>query len=66
MQLIVNGEMRDGDEAATIAAYLAQLNLRSQMVVVEHNGVIVPRDQYSETALKEGDVLEIVQMMAGG
>jgi thiamine biosynthesis protein ThiS len=36
------------------------------MVVVEHNGEIVPRDRYPDIILLDGDNLEIVQMMAGG
>jgi sulfur carrier protein len=66
MQLIVNGEAREVIGPAEVAEYLAQLNLRSQMVVVEKNGEILPRDRYGDTPLQEGDVLEIVQMMAGG
>ena len=57
---------RDETDAATVAAFLASRGLQARMVVVEHNGEIVPRDQYDETALHDGDVLEIVQMMAGG
>ena len=53
-------------DAATLAEFLTSLDLRSQMVVVERNGEIVPRGQYAETPLTDGDVLEIVQMMAGG
>jgi thiamine biosynthesis protein ThiS len=36
------------------------------MVVVEHNYEIVPRERYDEIVLREGDNLEIVQMVAGG
>ena len=66
MKMIVNGETREAPDSVTLTEYLAGLNLRPQMVVVERNGEIVPRDQYTGTALAEGDVLEIVQMMAGG
>ncbi len=66
MTLTVNGEARTVQEGATLADYLAALALRPQMVVVERNGDIVPREQYSATRLAEGDTLELVQMMAGG
>ena len=66
MQLIVNGETREATDAATLADFLTQLRLRSPMVVVERNGEIVPRGCYAEMPLADGDVLEIVQMMAGG
>ncbi len=66
MRLIINGEARDVAEGAALAEFLASVSLPSRMVVVERNGEIVPREQYDETQLAAGDVLEIVQMMAGG
>lgn len=66
MQLIVNGDVRDVEGTPTVGAFLASRNLNAKMVVVEQNGEIVPRGQYDETTLTNGDVLEIVQMMAGG
>ena len=63
--LTINGETR-ATEAATIFEFLTSISLPSQMVVVEHNGEIVPRDRYAEQPLHEGDTLEVVQMMAGG
>lgn len=66
MQLIVNGESRECEDAPTLEAFLASRQLSAKMVVVEHNGEIVPRERYGETPLADGDLLEIVQMMAGG
>ncbi len=66
MQIIVNGDVRDVEEMPTVGAFLASRRLNAKMVVVERNGEIVPRAQYDETPLATGDVLEIVQMMAGG
>lgn len=66
MQLIVNGDMRDVEDTTTIGAFLAARNLNAKMVVVERNGEIVPRGLYDEAPLAAGDILEIVQMMAGG
>jgi sulfur carrier protein len=65
MTLTINGETRT-IEAATVSEFLDSIRLPSQLVVVEHNGEIVPRDCYSSQPLRDGDTLEIVQMMAGG
>ena len=65
MILTVNGEPRETD-AATVADFLTSCGLHTRLVVVEHNGEIVPRDHYEEAPLRENDGLEIVQMMSGG
>jgi len=66
VQIIVNGDVREVEETLTVGAFLAARRLNAKTVVVERNGEIVPRAQYDETLLVTGDVLEIVQMMAGG
>jgi sulfur carrier protein len=66
MTLVVNGETRSIEAPRSVLDFLAGFGLEAKMVVVERNGLILPRDSYGETMLDEGDVLEIVQMMAGG
>lgn len=67
MRIMVNGETREvAGGAVSLSDYLFSLTLKSQLVVVECNGVIVPRDDFAVTLIQEGDTLEIVQMMAGG
>ena len=66
MQLTINGEAREVEGMPTLGEFLASRNLLPRMVVVERNGAIVGREKYDETLLADGDVLEIVQMMAGG
>jgi sulfur carrier protein len=66
MQVTINGDVREVPENSTIAEFLETRNLLARMVVVEHNGAIVPREQYADSVLSPGDTLEIVQMMAGG
>ena len=66
MTLTINGETRNVEDDMTLRAFLESLALRAQMVVVERNGEIVPRERFADTPLAPGDTLEIVQMMAGG
>jgi thiamine biosynthesis protein ThiS len=66
MKLMVNGEERALDEPQSVLAFVASFGLEPSMVVVERNGEILPRERYGATLLADGDVLEIVQMMAGG
>lgn len=65
MRLTVNGKPRDFEPLATVEALIAHLGIH-RMIVVEHNGVILRREQYAETPLENGDTLEIVHMVGGG
>jgi thiamine biosynthesis protein ThiS len=40
--------------------------MKPDRVAVELNREIVPRDRWSQTMLKDGDRLEIVQFVGGG
>jgi len=66
MEITVNGEVREVESVRSIAELLQQFGIHERMVVVEHNGEIVPRAQFAEAGLAHGDNIEIVQMMAGG
>ncbi len=62
----VNGDAREIPAGLTVAALLAHLDLHPRMVVVEHNLQILRRDQLDETAVVEGDQLELVHFVGGG
>jgi thiamine biosynthesis protein ThiS len=66
MQLIINGEPRFFEAPLTIAKLLEHLGLKLDRVAVEHNRVLMPRAQWTETPLSDGDRLEIVQFVGGG
>ena len=67
MQLIINGKPRHfGDASFSVAHLVAQLNLAGKRLAIECNGEIVPRSQFSETQLADGDKLEIVGAVGGG
>ena len=66
MEISVNGERRVLDAGATVSDLLAGLNMRADAIVVERNGAIVDRVRFADTALAEGDVIELVHMVGGG
>ena len=41
-------------------------NYNVNHIVVEHNLTIIPKEQYDQTILKDGDEVEIVSFMGGG
>jgi sulfur carrier protein len=66
MQAFINGEAKNLPDRSTIADLMTQLGLSERKVAIEVNLNIVPRSQYAETALTEGDKIEIVQFIGGG
>jgi sulfur carrier protein len=63
----INGES-EPLAAATLAALLAEkaIDTEQRGIAVALNGSVVPRADWSETALKPGDAIEIVRARQGG
>lgn len=69
LDLTVNGVLQTitvSDGVASLQAVLVALNHNPNLVVVEHNGLITPRNQWQEPLVKNGDRLEIVTIVGGG
>ncbi|MCK6404567.1 MAG: sulfur carrier protein ThiS [Rhodocyclaceae bacterium] len=66
MNLVINGESLVFPASLTVAALLESLGHAGKRIAVERNGEIVPKSLHGETALAEGDRLEIVVAVGGG
>ncbi len=66
MRLLLNGEERDVADVVTIADLVGALGLDARKVAVERNLEIAPRSTYGDTALADGDRIEIVTFIGGG
>ena len=66
MKLQINGEARDFAAPLSLTALLEGMALKADRVAVELNRNIVPREQWPETSLNDGDQLEIVHFVGGG
>ena len=66
MTLTVNGQTRSFEATTTIADLLESLGLTGKPVVVEHNQIALLPREIDTTSVTEGDVIEIVQITAGG
>jgi len=64
--ITLNGERHDLAAPVTVAQLLAQLDIDSRRVAVEHNLTVVKRTSYAETIVREGDAVEIVNFVGGG
>lgn len=66
MQITVNGEEKRYDPPISVAGLLAALELEPLKIAVERNLEIVPKSLFAQTALEDGDRIEIVQFVGGG
>jgi thiazole synthase len=66
LRITVNGEERNVGEACTIDALLRDLGLPRERLAVERNRAIVPRSDFVQLRLSDGDQLEIVTLVGGG
>ncbi len=66
IEVNVNGAAQRVAPDTHIDVLLERLQLAGKRVAVERNGEIVPRSRFAQTALSNGDRLEIVVAVGGG
>jgi sulfur carrier protein len=69
MNFVLNGQTREFEQlgpGANLQDLIAELGLKGDRVAIEHNGNIVPRAEWAEARLADGDRLEIVHFVGGG
>ncbi len=66
MTITLNGESHSVDEVTTIAALVRELNLLPATLLIEHNGLALHREEWKSRALREGDKIEFIRVVAGG
>jgi sulfur carrier protein len=67
MDLIINGESQKVPETVnTMQQLIAHLELKSPVIIAEHNGTILQKDAHERTEINHGDKIEFVQFVGGG
>ena len=66
IEVNVNGTTQRFEPDTDVTRLLERLQLAGKRVAVERNGEIVPRSRFAQTALADGDRLEIVVAVGGG
>jgi thiamine biosynthesis protein ThiS len=66
MRLQINGDEKQFADGLSLAELVAQLGMKADRVAVELNREIIPRGQWADVRLNEGDKLEIVHFVGGG
>jgi thiamine biosynthesis protein ThiS len=66
LQITLNGDTHEVAGPLTVTDLLAQLQIDARRVAVEHNLVVLKRDAFEATTIREGDAVEIVNFVGGG
>ncbi|MBO1002270.1 sulfur carrier protein ThiS [Pseudogracilibacillus auburnensis] len=67
MKLQINGaEMEIPKTIKNITQLIDHLKLNSPVIIVEHNDVILPKEDLDDAMLTAGDKVEFVQFVGGG
>lgn len=66
MKIQLNGHDREFAGPLSLSKLVEQLGMKEDRVAVELNRNIVPRGMWPQTAISEGDRLEVVHFVGGG
>ena len=66
MKIVLNGENFEIAEPLSLSSLLAQLEIDTRRVAVEHNLIVVMREQLDTVTVSEGDRIEVVNFVGGG
>lgn len=62
----INGQEVTFEKETSVTEYLEENGYQIRRIAVELNGEILPKYEYSDTMLKDGDSMEIVTFVGGG
>ena len=66
MKIKLNGQSTEIPDGIDLLGLLALRGVASELVAIELNEAMVPRAKREGVALKDGDVVELLKMIAGG
>jgi len=68
LTIVLNGQNRTFalESSRSIEGLVEELGLKGDRIAIEQNGEIVPRSEWPQTDLQEGDRLELVHFVGGG
>ncbi|HUX90290.1 MAG TPA: sulfur carrier protein ThiS [Gallionellaceae bacterium] len=62
----INGTVHHFDTPISVAALIEYMQIGNKRIAIERNGEIVPRGQFNQQMLADGDKLEVVVAVGGG
>lgn len=66
VKITINGKSADVSADITISQLIEEKNLNPRRCVAEINGKAMPFAQFKDVKINDGDILEIMSVVAGG
>ena len=66
IKIKANGKIHEVDTGKTIADFVAECSLNPRRCLVELNGAVLKFDDFENKNLSDGDILEVMSLVAGG
>ncbi|OUW86481.1 MAG: thiamine biosynthesis protein ThiS [Saprospirales bacterium TMED214] len=66
ISITVNGRLVELDESMTVEHMLDRVDVPPNYLAVEVNAEVVPREEYTTHAIRDGDQVELVTLVGGG
>ncbi len=66
LKLSLNGTVMPFETTLMLSELLDQQGYQTQKIAIAINGEFVPRSQYSDTAVNDGDEIDVIQAVGGG
>jgi thiamine biosynthesis protein ThiS len=66
MKITVNQKLLVFDDKISLEHLLENLAVTKKYMAVEINEIIIPKSEYTEYQLKDGDVVEVINAVGGG
>ncbi len=66
IKILLNGETREAPGEINLDHLLELFSLPSQRIAIELNKNVIPRANWPQTAIGDGDRIEVVHFVGGG
>ena len=66
IQITVNGESVEIESPMTVEQMLETVDVPPNYLAVEVNAEVVPREEFGDHVVREGDEVEVVTLVGGG
>ena len=66
IQVFINGKKKYFSENNNLFSLLNFLQIEKNGIAIEINQIVVPKSQYKNKIIRNGDQIEIVQFIGGG